>query len=366
MSTMKMVTKIQGKEFTQFGKKVLFTQMKYRELESHFEVDEEVQRKIDTKRRSEIRDFILDSLENREGFHFSPFIFSARNGINPVENGFEFVSGRKIYILDGQHRISAIASALVSLNTDKEVKEEMMHYEELERIKEQINILREYPISMQIYLDLEQNEERQLFTDINTERREAHIGLVMQYDYRDQYTEWTRCVAKRLAEEMEIEQKRSRLTSQNSAITSLTIMRRCLIALFEGILTVKTGDPYPRGCAPNKVPDVAESFFRMCIRLFPKTMANRNKYVYGLSGIQIALAYTVFILIRKYSIPHQEAIRMLLPLKKHCSWKHTDPIFAHMYNAETGKITNHSTVTAIQHTAKAFFVKIESERDRAK
>lgn len=366
MSTMEMVTKIQGKEFTQFGKKVLATQMEYKILESHFEVDQEVQRKIDPKRRSEIREFILDSLKGGQDFHFSPFIFSARKGINPVENGFEFVSGRKIYILDGQHRVSAIASALVSLNTDKEAKEEMMLYEEAERIQQQIKFLREYPISMQIYLDLEQHEERQLFTDINTERREAHIGLVMQYDYRDRYTEWTRQVAGRLVEEMEIDQKRSRLTNQNSAITSLTIMRKCLIALFEGILTTKTGDPYPRGCDPNKVPDIAESFFRMYVRLFPKKMADRNKYVCGLSGIQLALAYTVFILIRKYSIPHQDAIRMLLPLKKHCSWKHTDALFTHMYNPDTGKISNHSTLTAIQHTAKAFFVKIESERERAK
>jgi DNA sulfur modification protein DndB len=366
MGTLDMVAKIKGREFTQFGKKVLVTQMKYKQLESHFEVDQEVQRKIDPNRRGEIKEFILDSLKAGQPFHFSPFIFSARKGLKKVEDGFEFASGCKLYILDGQHRIAAIASAINSLNTDKEGKEEMMQFEEAEKIQHQIQLLKEYPISMQIYLDLEQNEERQLFNDINTERREAHAGLVMQYDYRDQYTEWTRRIADRLVEEMEIDRKKSRLTNQSSAITSLVIMKKCLIALFEGILTVKKGDPHPRGCALEKVPDVAESFFRTWKELFPKNMADRNKYVSGLSGIQIALAYTVFILIRKYSIPHREAIRMLLFLKKHCSWMHTDPLFRHMYNAETGKIANHSSVTAIQHTAKAFYLKIASERDKEK
>lgn len=364
MSTMELITKIQGKEFTQFGKKILVTQMKFSLLESLFEVDEEVQRKIDPGRRTKIRNFILDSLNSGQPFHFSPFVFSARKGINTVEDGFEFVPGCKIYILDGQHRISAISSALGVLKTEKEGKEEMGQYEEAEKVRKKIDFLRGYPISMQIYLDLGKEEEKQMFTDLNTERREAHVGLIMQYDYRDKYTEWTRQVAGRLIEEMEIEQKRSRLTNQNSAITSLTIMKRCLIALFEGILSVKKGDPYPRGCDPNKVPDIAESFFRTWIKLFPKKMADRNKYVSGLSGIQIALAYTVFILVRKYSIPHQEAIKMLLILKKYCSWEHTDPLFLHMYNPETGKITNHSSVTAIQKSAKAFFLKISSERDK--
>lgn len=365
MGTMDLVTKIQGREFTQFGKKILATQINFKVLESLFEVDQEVQRKIDPNRRSEIRQFILDSLDRGEGFHFSPFIFSARKGIYSVEDGYEFASGCKIYILDGQHRAAAISSALGYLKSMKEANEDIGDYQEVEKVRRQIEYLHGYPISMQIYLDLMQHEERQLFTDINTERREAHVGLVMQYDYRDQYTELTRQVAGRLVNEMEIDQKRSRLTNQNSAVTSLTIMRRCLIALFEGVLTVKTGDPYFRGCHRSKVPDISISFFRTWIKLFPKKMADRNKYVSGLSGIQMALAYTVFILIRKYSIPHQEAIQLLLTLKKQCSWKHTDPLFEHMYNSETGKITNHSTMTAIQNTAMAFFHKIASERDMA-
>ncbi|MBS4219041.1 hypothetical protein KHA96_12010 [Bacillus sp. FJAT-49711] len=361
MNNAGMVTKINGTAFMQFEKRVLATQMPYSMLEAMFEVDQEVQRKIDPNRRIEIREFILKSLENKQMFYFSPFIFSARNGIIAAHDGFEFEPGSKLYILDGQHRQSAISSAIGYLKSLKEGSEELGQYEKAIELQNQINMLKSYPVSMQIYLDLEQHEERQLFTDINTERKEAHIGLVMQYDYRDQYTELTRQVAESLVKEMEIEQKRSRLTNQNSAITSLSIMRKCLIALFEGILAVKSGDPYFRGCKQNEVPDISRAFFLAWKKLFPRNMSDRNKYVTGLSGIQIALAYTVFILIRQYSISHKEAIRMLASLKKHCSWKHHDPLFAHMYNPATGKIAHHSSTTAIQNTALAFIKKIKGE-----
>ncbi|WKA57797.1 hypothetical protein QWY16_15020 [Planococcus shenhongbingii] len=68
-----------------------------------FEVDHEVQRKLDPRRRVEIRNLIIESLEKNEHFYFSPFIFSSRKGTSEVEGGFELVPGNKIYVLDGQH-----------------------------------------------------------------------------------------------------------------------------------------------------------------------------------------------------------------------------------------------------------------------
>jgi DNA sulfur modification protein DndB len=37
--------------------------------------------------------------------------------------------------------------------------------------------------------------------------------------------------------------------------------------------------------------EMAEAFFEMWTRIFPKQPADRKKYVSGSSGIQIALAY---------------------------------------------------------------------------
>ena len=79
-----VIATINGNDYNQFGKEVLITQMRFSLLEAIFEVDPEVQRKLNPGRRSEIRDFILKSVEN-DDFYFSPFVFSARGAIKRQE-----------------------------------------------------------------------------------------------------------------------------------------------------------------------------------------------------------------------------------------------------------------------------------------
>lgn len=354
-------TTIKGSGYNQFGKKILITQLRFATLEAIFEVDPEVQRSLDLNRRSQIREFIIDALEHKD-FYFSPFVFSARGAIKETQTGWELDPGCKLYILDGQHRSSAMSSALSHLKSRKESAEESGNQEEAEKIQLYIDKLRAYPVSMQVYLDLTQQEERQLFNDINTERKEAHVGLIMQYDQRDAYTELTRKIADQLQSKFEIELKLSKLTTQNTAITSLTIMRKCLIALFEGKLSEKKGNAYFRNCPPSEVPMISIAFFELWPKLFPRQIANRKQYVSGLTGIQVALAYTVYQLTKKYSISHLEAIQQLMLLKNHCTWKHNDPLFSHIYDPSSRKIKNHSTTTAIEKTAMNFISILERER----
>ena len=361
MSNEGVLTKMSGSIYNQFGKEVLTTQIRFGTLEAMFEIDHEVQRQLDPARRAEIRKFIVDSVEKGKHFFFSPFIFSSRNNIQKVEGGFELAPGSKVYIIDGQHRSSALSSAISQLKTQKEVAEEAGDYVEAEKVQRYIEQLVSYPIGMQVYLDLTQQEERQLFSDTNTERREAHSGLLMKYDQRDQYIELTRTVADCLKDKMDIELAASRLTMHTASITSLTTMRKCLIALFEGVLAVKTGDPYYRNCKPAEVPAIAQRFFESWIGLFPRQMADRNRYVVGLTGIQIALAYTAYLLMKEHSIKHMEAIEMLGLLKKRCTWQHDDPLFKHMYNPVTGQIRSHSTSTSVKKTSVEFLRAINAE-----
>ncbi|MGG5255404.1 DNA sulfur modification protein DndB [Neobacillus sp. SM06] len=354
-------TTIKGNGYNQFGKRVLITQLRFSTLEAIFEVDPEVQRSLDPKRRSEIREFIMDALEHKD-FYFSPFVFSARGAIKETQYGWELDPGCKLYIIDGQHRSSAMSSALSHLKSRKESAEESGNLEEANKIQIYIDKLRNYPVSMQVYLNLTQQEERQLFTDINTERKDAHIGLVMQYDQRDEYTELSRQVANQLQSQFEIEQKLSRLTMQNTALTSLINIRKCLIALFEGKLSEKKGAPYFRNCNPNDVPKISLSFFESWQKLFPPQMANRKRFVSGLTGIQVALAYTVYLLTKKDTTSHLEAIHHVMMLKNYCTWKHDDPLFSHIYDPATGKIKNHSTTTAIETTAMNFINILDRER----
>ncbi len=354
-----MTTKIIGVGYNQFGKEVLITQMGFSFLEALFEVDPEVQRKIDPSRRSEIRDFILKSTEKSD-FYFSPFVFSARGSIAKTEDGgWELKPGSKLFILDGMHRSAGLSSAIRDLIFKKESAEETNQYDIANKVQESLDKIRTYPVSMQIYLDLTQEEERQLFTDINTERREAHIGMVMQYDHRDEYTILTRKVANKMAHKFEIEQKLSRISKQSSALTSLAIMRKCLLAMFEGDLSAKRNDATHRNVEASEMEAVVEAFFEAWIDIFPKNTCDRKRYVAGISGIQIALAYSVLLLSKKYNITHHEAIHKLSSLKKLCTWKHDDPLFSHLYSSTTGIITNHSRTSSVKVTALEFVMTIE-------
>lgn len=353
-----MAATINGIGYNQFGKDVLITQLGFSVLEAMFEVDPEVQRKLDPQRRSEIRDFILKSVD-KDDFYFSPFVFSARGAISKVDNGWALTPGCKLYILDGMHRSAGLSSAISHLKSKKELAEETNRFDLAEKYQESLDKIRSYPVSMQIYLSLSQQEERQLFTDINTERRDAHVGVIMQYDQRDIFTKITRNVAKELSKKIEIEQKLSRLSNQSSAVTSLSIMRKCLLAMFEGDLSAKWDEPSHRYIHSNDMEEAAMKFFEMWASILPKRPADRKQFVSGISGVQISLAYAVLLLVKKHNISHLEAIQKLNNLKKVCTWKHTDPLFTHLYDSSTKRIKNHSRTTSIAKTAFEFVLIIE-------
>ena len=59
MSVTDVTTRIEGLYCKQFGKEVLVTQLPFRTLDSIFDIDSEVQRKLDVRRRSEDRKSVV-------------------------------------------------------------------------------------------------------------------------------------------------------------------------------------------------------------------------------------------------------------------------------------------------------------------
>ncbi|RAK19830.1 DNA sulfur modification protein DndB [Anoxybacillus vitaminiphilus] len=349
-----LLARIKVKEYRQFGRSVLLMKMPFRLLQSIFTIDGKVQRELDLRRKNAIRDFILETV--KEGtFYFSPFIFSARGALARIREGeWELVPGVKMAILDGQHRVKALESALQKLKFEKEAYEDSGYMQKAEEIQKWIDTLESYEIAMQIYLDLSEDDERQLFTDINTERKEAHGGLVVKYDRRDRYAEWTRTLAQRLDSKFEIERNLSRLTTTNSSLTSMVIMKKCLIALIEGNVGYKEGEPVCKYCREEEVPDIAELFFTAWMHLFPKQAENRKKYVSGLSGVQIALAYTVYRLVAEEEKSYTEAIEHLKRLKEVTSWRHDDPLFAPFYDKKKKQVVRLSEQGKMKKLSELF------------
>lgn len=360
MQTEVLETRLNGQVYEQFGHRVLYTQLRFRLFDTFFDVDEEVQRQVDPVHRGDIKRFILNCLEKGQAFYFGPLIFSARGELEAHNDYFILKNGKKLYINDGQHRYFAMLYAINDLRLQLQLAEEYGKKQEIERIKQQIELLQSYPLTIQIYLDLDKKQEKQLFTDLNTQRKHVSISTQLQYDQRNEYNILARTIAKQLQQDMEIDLKAIRVTNQASAMTSLPTMKKCLIALFEGVTGRKSGDPYYR-CNHNQIQPISQYFFKKWLTFFPKNYMDRSQYVVGYSGIQIALALTVHYLDVQHKIGYRQAIDLLPLLNKQCTWRHDDKMFSHIFDEDKGQITRHSSTTAINRTMMQFLRAINKE-----
>lgn len=347
-----------------FGHDVLYTQMRFSTLEAIFEIDYEVQRQLDFARRQEIRNFIVEAIMNGMPLYFSPFVFSARGQIEQQGDEFVLTPGSKLYILDGMHRSKALSSAINFLMSELESLERFAQHDELRKYQSYIHSLKNYPITLQIYLNLNTQQERQAFSDQNSRRREAHSGQLLKFDQRDTYNQFTRKVANALQHQLDIEMNASRIGIHSSSVTSLTTMKKCLLALFEGVVGGNQQHTKPI-IQETQYKEIAQAFFEAWLQLFPKQMHNRQKYACGHSGIQIALAQTVFLLTRQHGITHLQAIERLKQLSNICTWDIDHPMFAHLYSPTKKTIERASTSTAIKKTTMQFIdalKRLEDER----
>lgn len=349
-------TILHGNTYKQSGYEVMLTQLPFKILDNIFDIDEYVQRRLDGRKRNEISRFVIDSL-NHYPFYFSPFVFSLRDGIEQrEENEWYLNSETKLYILDGQHRFQGLKAALSRLMQEKlPLEDDFDKYQrQIEAYEEKINFIRNYPISMQVYAGLDRQRERQLFTDINTERSEVHGGLIVKYDKRDEYAVLVKEVVDEIEDLFEIETTLSRLTRSSSAMTTMIAMKRCLMTMFEGIKGVssKSGKS-SKDLSDQNIKHAAVLFFQIWPDIFPKKMNDRDKYVCGNTTVQIALAYSVYYLNDRYGFGYMDAIRALKKLKS-CSWKADDHLFEPFYNDEKKKLDMPSFGTAILRLGKRF------------
>lgn len=173
---------------------------------------------------------------------FAPLILSARGEIEAYEDYFIVRPGQKLFVSDGQHRTLALLSAIIELTVRAERAESEKRIIEAENYRQYIEQLKNMPMALQIYLNLTRQQEKQLFADLNTKRKAANPNIRLQHDQRSEYNILTRTVADQLKYKMEIDTSTARLSPASSAITSLSAMKKCLIALFEGIIGRKAGE----------------------------------------------------------------------------------------------------------------------------
>lgn len=155
----------------QFGKSVVTIQCTVNEIIKFVEIDQNVQRELVSQHVANIQKYIQYGIDGNMIF-FSPFIFSSRGQgrFDKEAREYKLSTEDKLVILDGQHRIRAFENIIKML----EVRATEEDYQKLSYIKE-------FQLSLQIYENLSEQQEKQLFADVNTKSSAVSNTLLLMY-----------------------------------------------------------------------------------------------------------------------------------------------------------------------------------------
>lgn len=183
----------------QFGHQFYQCLMDFSQMGNFFRIFGDVQRSEDQRHAKRISEYVLDILE-RGTIGIVPTI--TVNARGPVRYDS---SERKLYmdyktvlsVNDGQHRFLAVTRAIEFLRGQIErmenldVKKAKKTLDEIaiqiEVYREQLQELENMSMSLFILDNLTEEEERQIFTDINKNSKKVNKSKALMYDYRDPY-----------------------------------------------------------------------------------------------------------------------------------------------------------------------------------
>jgi DNA sulfur modification protein DndB len=313
----------------QFNHRVISVQCSVNDVLKFLEIDREVQRDIETDRVALISKYIQYGLEGND-IYFSPLIFSARGRgeFDPVHGEYYLNMSQRLVILDGQHRIKAFEllknrlEAMIE-STPNDTKLTAVYH-----------TLINFPITIQIFLDLDQNKERQLFTDVNTKSSAVNNTLLVMYKIDDLYGELVREVVQSHPtinpDEFECRAKTTR-TKLATAATIYLVAN----ALNEGSFHRKQNNKInPENFKTFK--KNTEMFLTLLRKYTPTEAIDRDKYVVYSSNVMVAIAKFVHDTCQKHPKITMEEIfkRTIYPI----DWSHKNNDFRKL----AAKFNNHT------------------------
>ncbi|GAB1770503.1 DNA sulfur modification protein DndB [Bacillus sp. ME75] len=164
-----------GVQGNQFGHEVVSAQCTVDYILKFLETDRDVQREMIEKQVSSISKYIQYGLDGND-IYFPPLIFSARGrGEFDVKSSqFRLKTEDTMVILDGQHRIRAFEMLKKRLESKSDSES-----------KNKLKYIKNFPLSIQIFKELSIEQERQLFTDVNTKSSKVSNTLLIMYKDND-------------------------------------------------------------------------------------------------------------------------------------------------------------------------------------
>lgn len=227
------------------------------DLLNYTTIDPMVQRKLSAGQRRKISNYLQEREIDR--VFFGPVTLSLRDvgGLAKTDRGLFLRPGSKLSILDGQHRILAlgyvnermlrevrslerkVANMKVKYRKnpdEKEIAEELEQLEgQLEQLERRRLELMESELAVQIYIGLSEEEEKQLFGDINSKVQLVSKELGHSFDSIDPLNVVIQQVVDHnvFLKAAGVE-RRSNLTAYNKNFTSFSWLYSTATMLFTG------------------------------------------------------------------------------------------------------------------------------------
>ncbi|GMG76861.1 DNA sulfur modification protein DndB [Priestia megaterium] len=311
---------IRGRQFTH---NVISIQCSVNDILKFLEIKREVQRESDDNKISSISKYIQYGLDGND-IYFPPLIFSARGQGTYEEENYEYrlALDERLVILDGQHRIKAFK----------------MLKQRLESRNDSVNLdkIKDFPLTIQIYENLTLEQERQLFTDINSNASVVNNSLLIMYKEGDLYGRLVKEIVYRhptIPEEL----FETRLRNTRSKLMTAFTLYLVALSLNDGGYN-KDHKKTISNTNFAEYKQNTEDFLTLLRKYAPIDAFDRDKYVIFYPNVIMAIAR--YINEAKKQYPDQKMEDFFEKAVGQVNWSHKNKQFskiASSYNSQTKK-----------------------------
>ncbi|MBE5397289.1 DGQHR domain-containing protein [Brevibacillus borstelensis] len=260
-------------------KGVMTTQMTIRDILQIYALDSDVNRDLNSNRIPSIVKY-LENSNTSPGIYFPSFVFSYRHDLNNRYNKekfqLEIKNDEKMIVIDGQHRISALKKFVGSIDNDSER-----------------NLFQLNNVTVQIYFGLSIEEERKLFSDINSNAKRVSTSLVTLYDTRDILNVLVKelyksCSALNLAG---IELNKNKVVRPgNTSFSNGVRLKKFITFLLFGKRALNSKEEQQVRLQYDEILSSLIKFFNVFFSVLPSVPGDVDKYLLGHEALQNAIA----------------------------------------------------------------------------
>ena len=188
---------ISGVKGMQFGKEVYSTMLKFKDLSRFLEVFPKIQRSMSKANVKSIKKYILSGVgDNSEAYmrFFNSITCTVRGTIMYDEDKRTIMidTNSPLSINDGQHRTEAVKEAIIELQ--EQIKKAEDHTEQYE-LELQLASLEEMTIPVIIFNQLDEEQESQLFYDLNNLQKRPSKSANIRLSQTDLFAKMAKEIA---------------------------------------------------------------------------------------------------------------------------------------------------------------------------